>query len=46
MNKLQHQNISTTFNYLKELGLEIKDTVDVYNPQKLYSVKKKKIAMN
>ncbi len=46
MNKLQHQNISTTFNYLKELGLEIKDTVDVYNPQKLYSVKKQKIALN
>lgn len=45
MSKLQHKNISTTLNYLKELGLEIQETVEIYNPQKLYSVGNQKIVM-
>lgn len=38
MNKLQHQDISTTFNYVKTLGLDIKSTVEVYNPQRQFAV--------
>lgn len=45
MSKLQHKNINTTLNYLKELGLEIQDTVEIYNPQQLYSVGNRKITM-
>lgn len=43
MNKLQHKDISTTFNYVKSLGLDIQNTVDIYNPQKQFSVNHRKI---
>lgn len=43
MHILQHANIQTTYNYLKTLGLDIKDRVDVYNPQQLYTTRKIKM---
>lgn len=45
MNKLQHKNISTTFNYVRSLGLDIQNTVDVYNPQKIFMVNNSKLKM-
>lgn len=37
MRMLQHSDISTTYRYLRTLGLDIKDKVDIYNPQQLYA---------
>lgn len=46
MHMLQHNDITTTYNYLKTLGLDIKDRVDVYNPQRMFNSNNKKITMH
>lgn len=45
MRKLQHNDITTTLNYVKMLNLDIKNSVDLYNPQKLYHANNQKIRM-
>jgi len=37
---LQHRDLNTTMNYLKDLGLDTKNAVNVFNPQLEFSVKK------
>lgn len=36
MSMLQHSNISTTYKYLRTLGLDVKERVNVYNPQQRF----------
>lgn len=43
MRRLQHSNIETTLNYVKMLELDVKNVVDLYNPQKQYNVNCSKI---
>jgi integrase/recombinase XerD len=37
---LQHRDLNTTMNYLKDLGLDTKNAVNVFNPQTEFNVKK------
>ena len=37
---LQHHDLNTTMNYLKDLGLDTKNAVNVFNPQLEFNVKK------
>lgn len=37
MSMLQHSNISTTYKYLRTLGLDIKERTNIYNPQQRFT---------
>lgn len=43
MHMLQHSNIQTTYEYLKSLGLDIRDRKDIYNPQQKFIKHKRKM---
>ena len=43
---LDHANIETTMQYVKDYSLDVKKSVEVFNPQKQFTDVRKKNAIN
>lgn len=45
MQQLQHNDIKTTYNYIRSLNLSVKERCEIYNPQRELNINNNKITM-